>query len=303
MNFIQSTISTLFKPKKICFQVHEERTEYHCLLPDEIMTIILTMVGNIQCSFVNYQFYTINRPFVVKCYHLHHFIPIVKRNINRFTLNVISFNEVVKLYKFNRMDYDKMKQIKINKYDTNLLDIINFDMNTRVKLSMVIIDNENISETGYLLVTEILQNYQMLMIVLKYKDIILAMLEKELNMNTLYNIYVKIVDQLSTEDQHFINDFFTKCSFIYGLSIEALLNIFDAHTNELHAALFKKEDVKICGDIWSYDKRKQVYDIYKRDLNFNIDVTKTIIFEYGLGIHYLNNPFLSPEYKWFAQQL
>ena len=59
---------------EIKFKIYPVRDKYDRVLPDEIVLIILNNVHIVNMSLVSYQFYTVNRQFVSKCFHLHHHI-------------------------------------------------------------------------------------------------------------------------------------------------------------------------------------------------------------------------------------
>ena len=104
--------STQFK-----FYVQVEREHYHCLLPNELLLIILNQLHTVSLSLVSYQFYLTNKDFVSRCYRLHRQIPILYKlihgkhgykdkspNLCVIQINTIDYEHEFKIYKFNNIN-------------------------------------------------------------------------------------------------------------------------------------------------------------------------------------------------------
>lgn len=114
------------------FNIYKPRDYYDCFLPDDVVLNILNIVAKVSSSLVCYQFYTVNRNFVSKCYHIHHFIPKIQSIINKNDLSpniiVINFksslyNQQFDLYRFNNINNETITPIFFT--DTiNLLEFI-----------------------------------------------------------------------------------------------------------------------------------------------------------------------------------
>lgn len=104
--------STQFK-----FYVQVEREHYHCLLPNELLLIILNQLHTVSLSLVSYQFYITNKDFVSRCYRLHRQIPILYKVIHEkyghkdispnlcvLQINTIDYEHEFKIYKFNNIN-------------------------------------------------------------------------------------------------------------------------------------------------------------------------------------------------------
>lgn len=303
---LKSKISNVFKGKDVTFHVYKERESYNCLLPNDILTIILNMVGCLKVSFVCYQFYTVNRPFVVKCYHLHHYIPLVKNNFDKYTFNAISFDETPKIYKFKNINVDIPNNLLSLTKNTNVIDIIHgFTKDIYIKLAINSINDDNIGGgVDYELLKDLVQYADIAKIIFKYQDVIIEVLKKELTNTSCYHIYEHILSYLDEDDKNIIDSKVTEKALELFTSVESLLNIFDAVSDKIYTALFTEDDISIQGKIWSYNERKEIPHVLKKGLNFDIDITKTIFLSHYVfnNTHY-NNPSLLPEYRWFEQQI
>lgn len=109
---------SILKSTEYKFYVQVERMHYHCILPNEILLIILNQLYSVSLSLVNYQFYITNKDFVSKCYQLHRQIPILYNliyckntkysknkspNLCVIQINKINYNYEFNLHKFNNM--------------------------------------------------------------------------------------------------------------------------------------------------------------------------------------------------------
>ncbi len=113
--FEKSHIIDHIKPStEFNFYVQVEREHYHCLLPNELLLIILNHLHTVSLSLVSYQFYMINKDFVSRCYQLHRHIPILNKlihgkngikdkspNLCVIQINTINYEHKFKLHKFN----------------------------------------------------------------------------------------------------------------------------------------------------------------------------------------------------------
>lgn len=120
----------------IKFNLVKINENYKSLLPDELIEHILNLIDGDsrikKLSYVSLQFYHVNRSFVAKCYHLHHYITpvktLIKTAINKSQIMyVLSFkNESLSLY---MVEYNINKLKLINQFSVfdvlQLVDISN----------------------------------------------------------------------------------------------------------------------------------------------------------------------------------
>lgn len=284
MDFLLAKATKLINTGKnngdIQFHIYDERTEYYTILPDEILEIILNELRSIKVCFVSYQFYIVNRPFVAKCYHLHHYIPTIQDALNRHALHAIHFIDYnnVKLYKFRNINVDIPDNLLNLTDNTNIIDIIYaFIMDEYIQIAINTIEDNVVAGGDYELLTKINGYAIIFNIILKHKDFIMKILEQQLLTTHLYTVYEQIMDLFDEEERNIILKSMTNAIHITHMSIEQVINMFDNDKKEaIYKMIFTKEDVIVLDKIYTYEFRKNAYDILRKGTNFNIDITHTI---------------------------
>ena len=105
----------------IKFNLFEIKDHYDTFLPDELISIISNYVDGQtrikKLSLVSLQYYHLNRAFVCKCYHLHHYIPKVKTYIkswfNNQSMYILNFREILSLYIVDNVPNDNKNALQL----------------------------------------------------------------------------------------------------------------------------------------------------------------------------------------------
>ena len=112
----------------INFNLITINTTYHTSLPDELIEQILSMIdGQTRIkilSQVSLQYYHLNRPFVRQCYHLHHYIPQIKKMVHQSGLHLVNFRENVSVY---TIDHINDKILELIKPSIDILQLIEYN--------------------------------------------------------------------------------------------------------------------------------------------------------------------------------
>lgn len=116
------TTSSASVPFKVC----EMRETYYCKIPDEILLIILNFCKHrMMLSFVSYQFNMVNRDYVTKCYHLHHYIPSVKNHIKHLISDIVVI-DLPHMYTFTNLKSLTVCEDILHNYKTSHVNILHY---------------------------------------------------------------------------------------------------------------------------------------------------------------------------------
>ncbi len=284
-----------------------DRQYYFQLLPDEILLEILNKVENRSkhLSLVNYQFYTVNRNFVTKCYHLQHLIKPVKNML------AIVNNKFPKICIFNFTD-----KVSLSIINTNYIFIPNKPANNIISLMEQLSDSLDYCQHYYHKFIDDFDNYSELNMFNYYKNIykLATMIHIEENSRLYYNMisHLNNIDINLNFINNILNEFPNKNDIIDVLDILAFYK-FNTDFNSVLNVLINSNLIKpilnkftnLCSDnpesILKYILK------YKNDIinDFSINLNKNTIILLIEDEHlkYLYKTNLPSEYHWFINQL
>lgn len=209
MKNIQFFISSLDNPRN-----------YNCFLLDDILLHILNYVHDIRMSLVSYQFYTVNRDFVVKCYHLHHYIPTIKEIIDQSSIcpsqvnkspHIISiqFDSQISILKFNNMNDLLPNNIHVTSNIITTLGTLLQDPYIQCKLCFISTENES-KNGNYVSLLELLDLVAFNKVIAANKLNLIKTLSS--NYITIHEMVDAIINCLDINDQPIFLNYLNKSS-------------------------------------------------------------------------------------------
>jgi hypothetical protein len=194
---------------QFCLSSLDNPRNYNCFLLDDILLHVLNYVHDTKISLVSYQFYTVNRDFVVKCYHLHHYIPTIKEIVNQsslvgkdFSPNIISieFNHQISILKFNNINDSLLpNNIYVMSNIINTLGELLQDPYTQCKICFVSTETNESKEGDYVSLLELLDLIGFSKVIAANKlNIIKILSSNYCDTPDMFNV---IINSLDTNDQ------------------------------------------------------------------------------------------------------
>ncbi len=271
-----------------------DRENYNIILPNEILLLILEKINRVKLSLVSYQFYTVNREFVAKCYHLHHLIPNTFKIIRDKKPKICIFNFDTQIATV----YNHIDQINIDQSEYKCKDSLNL-----VKLWCNDLTNCWVEVIGlykkidedrdtfkyvyniYQLMTFLTKNDQFLELI---KEIKTDALNNKVDINFIYKHILQIIN--NKEFEIVLNDFSVNHFFI---TIDQLLLMLQNSS---------KLDYIICLLL-----KYSAEEILKYLTNIRDSIINLYMLPQNYLIIYQNNGICivnpKPEYKWFIRQI
>ena len=302
---------------EIKFKIYHVRDKYDCVLPDEILLIILNKIHTVMVSLVSYQFYTVNRPFAARCYHLHHHIPQIQKilsplKVNHFDLDssdksphicVIDFGTTINMYQFNNINMD-LRDMSIEGTDIDLIDMVDkvmlHDPYVYCKMDKIGYENEIKKQYDYTLLTEM-------------KDYVNIGKILNQNMVKIIEIYNDAITNpmIMVDVYHTILDFFDDKNLLITILNQFSNNKINQPFNFLlqnipNSQVFLKTFADLL--LKNMNDNNNIKDYISDILNLSNFIVKTencifLLYQYKQPLKQFINANLLPEYQWVADQL
>lgn len=292
---------------EIKFNTVKINETYKSLLPDELVEQILNMIDGDsrikKLSKVCLQFYHVNRSFVTKCYHLHHYIIPVKKLIldTSQSISILSFkNESLSMYMVEYADKRKL-QTMIHDTSIDILQLANSHYDNTI-IHHIIYDMTNIKNHTFEF-KEIKEQLDLLLFLCQVdNDIIKLIIPKIIKLITipidLEAIKTVLLDYINVDQLLTLMENYCMVHHVQLDDLVAIMNTNPRILEQLTILINFRDHNKLSDDVTIANKVIERKEELLLLSNFKVAYKNTVIL-----MPNESNTQALPEYRWFAERI